>query len=345
MMQTTLAELANLVAGEVVGDAQTVIHGFAALEQARPGELTFIADRKYASLLAESKATAVVIQPEAAVDRPAICVDNPYVAFLTLLHHYFPPQHPTWGIDPKAVLAEDVMVGDNVHIGPYAVVERGCRLGHRVVIYPGTYVGADCVIGDDCVLYAHVSLYARIELGHRVVVHSGAVIGADGFGFYPMPDGSYRKIPQVGRVVVGDDVEIGANTCLDRAMLGDTVIGAGVKLDNLIQIGHNATVGAHSVVAAQTGLSGSVRVGQGVRMGGQVGIADHVTIGEGAAIGAQSGIGKDVAPGAMVLGSPAVSNTAFKRQFFYSLRLGELFQRVRQLQKRLTQLENQENNP
>ncbi len=344
-MQTTLAELADLVAGEVVGDAQTVIHGFAALEQAKPGELTFVADRKYAPRLADSKAAAVVVQPEVPVDRPAICVADPYVAFLTLLNHYFPPQHPTWHIDPKAVLASDVIVGKDVHIGPYAVVEQGCRLGDRAVIYPGTYVGAECVIGDDCVLYANVSLYARIELGDRVVIHSGAVIGADGFGFYPMPDGSYHKIPQVGRVVIGDDVEIGANTCLDRAMLGETALARGVKLDNLIQIGHNTTVGAHSVVAAQTGLSGSVRVGQGVRMGGQVGIADHTTIGDGVSIGAQSGIGQDVEPGATVQGSPAIPNTAFKRQYFYSLRLGELFQKVRQLQKRLTYLENQENNP
>jgi UDP-3-O-[3-hydroxymyristoyl] glucosamine N-acyltransferase len=344
-MQTTLAELADLVAGEVVGDAQTVIHGFAALDQAKSGELTFLADRKYAPLLVDSKAAAVVIQHKERVDRPAICVANPYAAFLTLLNHYFPPQHPTWGIDAKAVLATEVAVGKDVHIGPYAVVERGCRLGDRVVIYPGTYVGADCVIGDDCVLYANVNLYARVELGERVVVHSGAVIGADGFGFYPLADGTYRKIPQVGRVVIGDDVEIGANTCLDRAMLGDTVIAAGVKLDNLVQIGHNTAVGAHSVVAAQTGLAGSVRVGQGVRIGGQVGVADHVTIGKGVSIGAQAGIAKDVEPGATIQGSPAVSNMAFKRQHFYSQRLGELFQKVRQLQKRLTHLENQENNP
>ncbi len=343
-MEATLAELADLVAGEVVGDAQTVIHGFAAIEHAQSGELTFIADRKYVPLLAASKAAAVVVQPQASVDRPAICVANPYVAFLTLLHHYFPPQHPSWGIDAKAVLAADVVLGKDVNIGPYAVIEPGCRLGDRVVVYPGTYVGADCVIGDDCVLYANVSLYARVELGRHVMIHSGAVIGADGFGFYPLDDGTYRKIPQVGRVVIGDEVEIGANTCLDRAMLGDTVIAAGAKLDNLIQVGHNTAVGAHSVLAAQVGLSGSVRVGAGVRMGGQVGIADHITIGDGAAVGAQSGIGKDVEPGATVQGSPAIPNTAFKRQHFYSLRLGELFQKVRQLQRRLDELESQENN-
>lgn len=344
-MKATLAELASLVAGEVVGDAQTVIHGFAALEQAEPGELTFIADRKHAPLLAASKATAVVVQSQESVDRPAICVPNSYVAFLTLLHHYFPPQHPPWRIDAKANLAADVVVGVDVNIGPYAVIERGCQLGDRVVIYPGTYIGADCVIGDDCVLYANVSLYARVELGRRVIIHSGVVIGADGFGFYPLDDGTYRKIPQVGRVVVGDDVEIGANTCIDRAMLGDTVIAVGAKLDNLIQVGHNVTVGPHSVLAAQIGLAGSVRVGAGVRMGGQVGIADHTTIGDGAAVGAQSGIGQNVEPGATVQGSPAIANTAFKRQHFYSLRLGELFHKVRQLQRRVDELESQENNP
>lgn len=343
-MEATLAELAALVEGDVVGDAQTAIYGFAALEQAQPGELTFIADRKYAPLLAASKAAAVVVQPEEPVDRPAICVANPYVAFLTWLHHYFPSQHPSWGIDAKAALADNVTVGSAASIGPYAVIEAGCRLGDRVVVYPGTYIGADCVIGDDCVLYANVSLYARVELGRHVIVHSGAVIGADGFGFYPLDDGTYRKIPQVGRVVVGDEVEIGANTCLDRAMLGDTVVAAGAKLDNLIQVGHNVTVGPHSVLAAQIGLAGSVRVGAGVRMGGQVGIADHTTVGDGAAVGAQSGIGKDVEPGATVQGSPAISNTAFKRQHFYSLRLGELFQKVRQLQRRLDELEGQENN-
>lgn len=343
-MEATLAELADLVEGDVVGDGQTVIHGFAALEQAQPGELTFIADRKYAPLLTASKASAVVVKPEEPVDRPAIRAANPYVAFLTLLHHYFPPQHPSWGIDAKAILAADAVVGTDVNIGPYAVIEPGCRLGDRVVVYPGVYVGADCVIGDDCVLYANVSLYARVELGRQVIVHSGAVIGADGFGFYPLDDGTYRKIPQVGRVVVGDEVEIGANTCLDRAMLGDTVIAAGAKLDNLIQVGHNVTIGSHSVLAAQIGLAGSVRVGSGVRMGGQVGVADHTAIGDGATIGAQSGIGQDVEPGATLQGAPAIPNTAFKRQHFYSLRLGELFQKVRQLQRRVDELESQENN-
>ncbi len=342
-MHVTLAELARLVKGEVVGDEHVLIQGLAPLDQAEPDDLTFVADKKYAAHLRSSRAGAVLVNAQQPVDRPAIRVPNPYVAFLTLLDHFFPPHHPQWGLDARAVLDPDVHVGQQVSIGPYVVIGRGARLGDRVVVYPGTYIGEDCVIGDDCVLYTNVSLYARVQLGRHVIVHSGAIIGADGFGFYPQADGSYRKIPQVGRVLIGDEVEIGANTCIDRAMLGDTVIESGAKLDNLIQIGHNTAIGAHSVLAAQIGVSGSVRIGPQVRIGGQAGIAEHVTVGQGASVGAQSGIPHDVEPGATVQGAPAVRNTTFKRVHFYSLRLGELFQQVRQLQRRLEQLEGREN--
>ena len=342
-MRVTLAELAEIVQGEVVGDGALVIQGLASLEQAQPGELTFVAERKYASQLADSRASAVLVDGEQEVDRAAIRTSNPSVAFFTLLDHFFPPQHPDWGIDERAVISAEAQVGRQVRIGPYAVIERGVRLGNRVIVYPGTYIGEDCVIGDDCILYANVSLYARVHVGQQVVIHSGAVLGADGFGFYPQSDGTYHKIPQVGRVVIADGVEIGANTCIDRAMLGDTVIESGAKLDNLIQVGHNAEIGAHTVMAAQVGLSGSVQVGAQVRMGGQVGVADHATIGDGAAIGAQSGIPSDIEPGAIVLGAPAVPHTTFKRMHFYNLRLGELFQQVRQLNRRLEQIEGREN--
>lgn len=338
-MHVTLAELARLVAGAVEGSSDMLIRGLAPLEEAQAGDLTFVANHQQAPRLNASRASAVLVDHRQPVDRPAIRVANPYAAFLTLLEHFFPLQHPTWGIDARAALGPEVQLGQGVRIGPYAVIERGARLGDRVVIYPGTYIGEDCVIGDDCILYARVSLYARVQLGRQVIVHSGAVIGADGFGFYPLADGSYRKIPQVGRVMIGDAVEIGANTCIDRAMLGDTVIEAGTKLDNLIQIGHNTRVGAHTVMAAQVGLAGSVRIGPHVRMGGQAGIAEHVSVGEGAAVGAQSGIGRDIGPGESVLGSPAVHLTTFKRSHFYSLRLGELFRQVKRLQRRLEHLE------
>ncbi|GIX46419.1 MAG: UDP-3-O-acylglucosamine N-acyltransferase 3 [Candidatus Tectimicrobiota bacterium] len=341
-MQATLADLARLLAAEVEGEAQTRITGIAPLEQAGPGDLTFITQRRYAARLAACRASAVLVDRHLPVDRPALRVADPLHALIVLLEHFFPLRHPRWGIDPRAVLHPSVTVGADVSIAPYVVIEAGARLGDRVVVYPGTYIGAECVIGDECVLYANVSLYARVHLGRGVIVHSGAVIGADGFGFQRQADGSYRKIPQVGRVVIGDGVEIGANTCIDRATVGDTTIAAGTKIDNLVQIGHNVTIGAHTVLAGQVGLAGSVRVGAHVRMAGQVGVADHVTIGDHSAIGAQAGVAQDVPPGAAVWGTPAMPLTACKRLHVYTSRLGELFQQVRQLQQRVAQLEARE---
>lgn len=341
-MHVRLAELAELLGGQVVGDGQTVIRGLASLEQARPGELSFITSHKYLAQLAGSEATAILADLSLPVDRPAIRVPDPTEGMVTLLEHFYPVHHPDWQIDPRAVLGPEVVVGEQVRIGPYVVVGQGTRLGDRVTIYPGTYIGEACEIGSDSVLYANVSLYPRVSLGQGVIVHSGAVIGADGFGFHPLPDGSYRKIPQVGRVVIGNGVEIGANTCIDRAMLGDTIIEEGVKLDNLVDIAHNTMVGAHSVLAGQVGLAGSVRVGARVRIGGQAGVADHVTIGDGAAIAAQSGVRARVEPGVSMFGYPAVPSATFKRMHLYSLRLGELFRQVKQLQQRLDELEGRE---
>jgi UDP-3-O-[3-hydroxymyristoyl] glucosamine N-acyltransferase len=341
-MRVTLAELACLLTGELEGDGQTIICGLAPLDQAQAGDLTFLAESKHAARLEASRATAVLVAPHVPVDRPAIRVAEPYMGFIHLLEHFFPPQSPVWGIDPRAVIGSEVALGARVNIGPYAVIDRGVRLGDDVTVYPGTYIGAGCEIGAGSILYANVSLYPHVQLGRGVIIHSGAVIGADGFGFYTMPDGSHRKIPQVGRVVIGDAVEIGANTCIDRATLGDTIIASGVKLDNLVQIGHNCVVGEHALFAGQVGLSGSVRVGSGVRMGGQVGIADHVTVGDKVSIAAQAGVLGDLEAGATVYGTPALPGPVAKRMHLYSLRLGELFQQVKQLQRRLEALEGRE---
>ena len=245
-MRVTLAELACLLTGELEGDGETIICGLAPLDQAQADDLAFVAESTPATQLAASRATAVLVAPQVRVDRPAIRVADPYLGFIHLLEHFFPQQHPAWGIDARAIIAPEVELGARVNIGPYVVIERGARLGDDVTVYPGTYIGAACEIGAGCVLYAHVSLYPRVHLGRQVIIHSGAVIGADGFGFYALPDGVQRKIPQVGRVVIGDAVEIGANTCIDRATLGDTIIEPGVKLDNLVQIGHNSTYDARS---------------------------------------------------------------------------------------------------
>jgi len=342
-MRVTLAELACLLAGELEGDGQTTICGIAPLDQAQTGDLTFLTKSTQATRLATSRATAVLVAPHIPVDRPAIRVADPYLGFIHLLEHFFPTRLPTWGIDARAVIDPEVTLGTGVNIGPYVVIGRGVRMGDNVTVYPGTYIGEACEIGADCILYANVSLYPQVHLGRGVIVHSGAVIGADGFGFYPLPDGSYHKIPQVGRVIIGDAVEIGANTCIDRATVGDTLIETGVKLDNLVQIGHNSVVGRHSVLAGQVGLSGSVHVGSGVRMGGQVGIADHITVGDKGSISAQAGVLSDLEPGATVYGTPALPGPVAKRMHLYSLRLGELFLQVKQLQRRLDDLEGREN--
>lgn len=344
-MQVTLAELAHLLSGILEGDGTTIITGLATVEGAHAGDLTFLTEQKQTARLTASQATAVLVPLDTPVDRPAIHVADPYLSFIALLEHFSPVSHPTWGIDARAVVAPDVVLGADVHVGPYAVISRGVRLGDGVIIYPGTYIGADCDIGAGSILYAHVSLYPRVQVGRQVIIHSGAVLGADGFGFHPLPDGTYRKVPHVGRVVIGDDVEIGANTCIDRAMVGDTVIEAGAKLDNLVQIGHNSHVGSYAVLAGQAGLSGSVHVGAHVRIGGQVGVADHTVIGDRAAIAAQAGVANDIEAGAAVYGTPALPGPVAKRVHFYSLRLGDLFQQVKQLQKRLDELQARESQP
>ena len=342
-MRATLAELAQLLEAEVEGDELTEINGISALNEAKTGDLAFVTkDRHAARRLAASHASAVIAAPDLPVDRPAIRVPDPYLGFIHLVEAYYPQRHPAWGIDERAVLAPDVVVGHGVSVGPFAVIAEGSRLEDDVVVYPGTYVGPDCRIGAGCVLYANVSLYPRVTLGQGVVIHSGAVIGADGFGYRRLEDGNYRKIPQVGGVLIGDGVEIGANTCIDRATLGNTVVEAGAKLDNLVQIGHNSVVGACSVMAGQAGVSGSVRMGAKVRMGGQAGIADHVNIGDEASIAGQSGVAANVAPGATVFGTPAVPSTLAKRAHIYGLKLGELFQRVKRLQRRLEALESRD---
>ena len=315
-MRVTLAELACLLAGELEGDGRTIICGIAPLDQAQTGDVTFLTESKHAARLAMSRATAVLVAPHIPVDRPAIRVADPYLGFIHLLEHFFPPQPPTWGIDARAVLAPEVTLGTGVNIGPYVVIGRGVRLGDNVTVYPGTYIGEACEIGADCILYANVSLYPQVHLGRGVIIHSGAVIG--------------------------DAVEIGANTCIDRATVGDTLIKTGVKLDNLVQIGHNSVVGSYSVLAGQVGLSGSVHVGSEVRMGGQVGIADHITVGDKVSISAQAGVLSDLEPGATVYGTPALPGPIAKRMHLYSLRLGELFQQVKQLQRRLDELEGRE---
>jgi len=333
-----LSELAAWLGGTLRGDADPLISGAAALADAGPGDLSFVADRARLAEAVASGAGALLVPPGLAVTRPAIEIEQPYAAFARFLERLspaadrlFPPGvHPTAVIHPEARV-EAAAVGPHCVVGAGAVIGPGTRLGPLVT------VGCDTVIGADCLLHAQVAVREGCRLGDRVIVHSGAVIGSDGFGYIHGPQGA-RKVPQIGTVEIGDDVEIGAAATIDRATTGRTVIGAGTKIDNQVQIAHNVVIGRGCALSAQTGVAGSCELGDGVIAGGQVGIADHLKIGPGARIGAQSGIIKDVAAGRTVFGYPALD---FQESFRITAALRRLPDALRRL-RRLEQARNGE---
>jgi UDP-3-O-[3-hydroxymyristoyl] glucosamine N-acyltransferase len=334
MKALLLSEVADLLGGELVGTDDPEITGAAGIEDAGPGDLTFLARRKFGDAVAASRATAVIVGPGQQVDRPAIRVSDPYGAFATFLERWLPDLdrifpvgiHPTAVIEPGADVTAAASIGPYSVIGPGTVVGEGSRLGAHVIL------GCDVTVGRDCLLYAGVTVREDCRLGDRVIIHSGVVIGSDGFGYLPAPK-MIRKIPQVGVVEIQDDVEIGAGSCVDRATTGRTVVGVGSKIDNLVQIGHNVRLGAMCSLSAQTGIAGSCTLDDGVIAGGQVGIADHLKIGSGVKIGAQSGIAKDVPAGQNVFGSPALDVVETFRMFAALRKLPELLRRVSQLEK------------
>ena len=335
-MNFTVKELATLSGGELMGESTLKITGAASLGEATQGEISFFANRKYVALLRKTRASAVFVPPDFAepINAAQIRVSNPTKAFEQVVVKFAPkPITFTPGIHPSAVVDPSTQLGDRVSIQPLAVIEAGAQIGDDTIIGAGSYVGHETVIGSGCHIYPHVTIRERSRIGSRVIIHSGVVIGADGFGF-EMIDGRQEKIQQLGIVQIDDEVEIGANTTVDRARFGRTWIQQGVKIDNLVQIAHNVVIGKNSVIVAQTGISGSTRVGERVVMGGQVGITGHIEIGDGTAIGAQSGISKST-PGGVWFGSPAVPLAEAKQQIAWTRRLGKLFARVKEIEKKL----------
>lgn len=303
----TLSELAALLGGTVEGEPGLVVESIAAIEDARKGQLTFLTDPRYASRLGSSAAGAVVAGPGVAVGgKPAIRVPDALAVLPVLLSAFapVPPEEPGDPVDPTARVHPTARLAGGVRVGAYAVIEANVAVGERSWIGALCVVGWGSSIGRDARLMPHVAVGERTKIGDRVLIHSGTVLGADGFGFLPGPAGP-RKIPQIGRVVIGDDVEIGANCTVDRATVGETVIARAVKLDDMVHVAHNCFIGEGTVVAGQTGFSGTVKVGRGCRFGGQSGVADHVTIGDGVEVGAKSGIHRDVPAGRRVFGYPA----------------------------------------
>jgi UDP-3-O-[3-hydroxymyristoyl] glucosamine N-acyltransferase len=334
-----LEELAALVGGSVEGEPTLVITGVAGIQDAQPGEITFVAHQKYLRTLKTARASAVVLDQTMPADRPAIRVDQPYRAFATLITLFYPRPRPHAGIMEPVVMGERVRLGQDVTLLPFVTLSDDVTLGHRVVLYPGVFVGPGSSIGDDTVLYANVTIYDRVTIGQRVIIHGGAVIGADGFGYVPGPDGHHHKIPQVGGVRVEDDVEIGANVCIDRATLGETLIRRGTKIDNLVHIAHNVEVGEDNLLLAQVGISGSCHLGTHVTLAGQVGLSDHVHIGDHATVIAQTGVAKDVEPRAIMTGTPAIPHNLWRRVQAASPRLPELLRTVAALERRIAALE------
>jgi UDP-3-O-[3-hydroxymyristoyl] glucosamine N-acyltransferase len=338
----TAGEVAKLVGGKIEGDASVRIGGIAPLNEAVEPELGFLAHRGYLKHLHTTRAPALLVSESLAGearDHPSrVVVEDPHRALPDLLAHFYPAPNPQPGIHATAVLGKGVELGEGITISPYAVVEEGAVLGDRVRIGAHSVVGAGCLVGNDSVLHPHVVLYPGTVLGARVILHSGARLGVDGFGYVPA-DGGVRKVPQVGSCVVGDDVEVGANTCIDRGSIGRTTIGSFTKLDNLVHLAHNVQLGRGVFLAAQTGVAGSARIGDGVMTGGQVGIAGHIEVGPGVRVGGQGGVIGDVPAGRTVSGYPARDHREFLRAMGMAFKLPETLRRLKEMEQRLASLE------
>ena len=340
----TVGELSQQIGGELVGDASVQVRGVASIDDVKPGYVTLAENAEYFAKAEASDAAAIVVSIDARESRkPLIRVKSTTLALARMLAIFHPAARPAPGVHPTAFVGPEARLGSGVHVGANAVVKNGASIGDRSVIDAGAVVGEGVVIGADCFVHSNATLYHGITLGNHVVVHSGTVIGSDGFGY--VQDGKTRvKIPQVGTVVIEDDVEIGANVAIDRSTLGATVIKRGTKIDNLVQIAHNVVIGENTVVCGLVGISGSVTIGDNVTLAGQVGMADHVTIGSNATVGAQSGVSKDLEGGQYYLGSPAVPIGLASRQYAVWAKLPELSKRVRELEKQLEELKKSRSN-
>ena len=338
-MEKTLGEIASLVSGELIGDGSVKIRGVAGIEEAKTGDLTFLANPAYRAYLEKTGASAVIVGKE--IERlkiPLIRHNNPYYAFCKALEIFTIKQVFPEGVHKSAILGRDVRIGKGVHIGPYVVIGDRVQIEDRVTILAGSFIADDSVLGEESFLYPRVTIREESLIGKRIILHPGVVIGSDGFG-YAKEGGVYHKIPQVGKVVLEDDVEIGANTTIDRATLGETRIGKGTKIDNLVQIGHNVSIGENTVIAAQVGISGSTKVGKNVVMGGQVGLGGHIKIGDNVMFGAQAGATKSIPSNTIVSGYPAREHTKAKKIEACITLLPLYVKKIRELEKRIKDLE------
>lgn len=340
-----LEQIAKKLNCEVKGSPDVDIRGVAGIEEAKQQDLTFVSNPKYFRRIKDTKAGAIILGPDAPeVALPTLVAENPYLAFALAIELFYSPPAPIPGIHPTAWVASTAELGEDHSVGANVVIGEHVRLGRGAILHPNVTIYPHARIGDDFIAHASSSVREYCQIGDRVILQNGAVVGADGFGFAPRDDKSFYKMVQSGITVLEDDVEIGANACVDRATVGETRIGAGTKIDNLVQIGHGSHVGMHNVLAAQVGLAGTSRVGNHVMLGGQVGIAGHLTIGDGAVATAQTGIARSVKPGAYISGSPEMDSSLWKKNYILMHSFPELVKTVKQLQKELDKLKRQADN-
>jgi UDP-3-O-[3-hydroxymyristoyl] glucosamine N-acyltransferase len=334
-MPFTAAEIAKHLQGEVLGNAAVVLNTFAPADRAQAGDLTFAENPDYFARADQSAASAIIVDGEFTCKKILIRVPNARVGFAKALELFFPePVFPA-GMHPTAIIAVSAQVDPAAHVGPYCVVGEKVRIGARSILQGGNHIGANCQLGEDVNLFPNVTLYARSEIGNRVRIHAGTVIGSDGFG-YVQDNGIHRKVPQIGNVIIRDDVEIGSNVSIDRGALGPTIIGKGTKVDNLVQIAHNVSIGEHCLVISQVGIAGSTKMGNYVILAGQAGLAGHLKLGNRVTVSAQAGVMNNIADGEKWLGSPAQPDRQAKRQMIAIQHLPDLLKRVAELEKKLS---------
>lgn len=336
-MKFTAAQIAGILEGEVVGNPNAEVYKLSKIEEGTEGSLTFLANPKYTNFIYSTQATITIVnasfKPEQEITTTLIKVDDAYQSFSKLLEYYNQIKLMKSGIEEPSVISEGTTYGSDLYLGSFSYLGKNVKIGNNVKIYPNSFIGDNVTIGDDCVFFAGVRIYSETVIGSRVTIHSGTVVGADGFGFAPQEDGTYKKVPQIGNVIIEDDVEIGSCATVDRATLGSTIIRTGVKLDNQIQVAHNVEIGAHTVIAAQTAIAGSTKIGKNCMIGGQVGFAGHLVIGDRVKIQGQSGIGKNLSDGEVVQGSPAFNYGDFAKSFVHFKNLPKIVSEIEQLKK------------
>jgi len=342
-MDFSAQQIASFVQGEIVGDANVTVNTFAKIEEGKPGSITFLSNPKYEHFIYDTDASIVLVNrdfiPEKPIKATLIKVDNAYETLAKLMTLYEQSKTQNKGIASTAIIAKSAKIGKDVYIGAYAVIDDDVVIGDNTQIYPHTYVGKNASVGEGSLIYSGVNIYHDCQIGNHVTLHSGVVIGADGFGFAPTPEG-YNKIPQIGNVIIEDNVEIGANTCVDRATMGSTIVHKGVKLDNLIQIAHNDEIGANTVMAAQAGVAGSAKVGEWCVIAGQVGITGHLTVGNHVILGPQSGIISSIKDGSRLIGSPPMEEKPFFKSQAVLRKLPDMYRELNALRKELDELKD-----